>query len=78
MHKTHLFKNGTSQAVHIPADLAYDRADIVLEIERVGDELRIRPARKSLKGALKKFAQFSDDFMTAGRGQCEQHDREKF
>jgi antitoxin VapB len=77
MHKTHLFKNGTSQAVHIPADLAYDRTDIVLEIERVGDELRIRPARKSLKGVLKKFARFSDDFMIAGRDQYEQREREE-
>ena len=45
MHTTRAFKNGNSQAVRIPSDLAFERTDIELEIERVGDELRIRPAR---------------------------------
>ena len=44
MHSTRIFKNGNSQAVRIPADLAYERTDIELEIEREGDEIRIRPA----------------------------------
>lgn len=43
---TRAFKNGKS--VRIPGDLAYERADIDLEIERVEDEIRIRPARRSL------------------------------
>ena len=34
MHTTRLFKNGNSQAVRIPAGLAYERTDIPLEIER--------------------------------------------
>ena len=76
MRKTRLFKNGNSQAVRIPAELAYERTDLMLEIERVGDELRIRPAKKSLKGVLKKFARFSGDFMIAGRDQDEQQERE--
>ncbi len=65
MRKTRLFKNGNSQAVRIPAEFAYERTDMVLEIERIGDELRIRPARKSLKGVLKTFARFPPDFMAA-------------
>lgn len=68
MHTTKAFKNGNSQAVRIPADLAFERTDIELEIERVGDELRIRPARRSLTGVLAKFARFSPDFMAEGRG----------
>jgi antitoxin VapB len=68
MATTRIFKNGNSQAVRIPAELAYERSDLDVEIERVGDELRIRPARRSLEGALAKFGQFSDDFMAAGRG----------
>jgi antitoxin VapB len=35
MHTTRVFKNGNSQAVSIPADLAYDRSDVEVEIERV-------------------------------------------
>ncbi len=48
MHTTKIFKNGNSQAVRIPSDLAYERTDIELEIERQGEEIRIRPARETL------------------------------
>ena len=68
MQITRAFKNGNSQAIRIPVDLAYARTDIELEIERQGDEIRIRPARRSLAGVLSKFAQFSPDFMAEGRG----------
>jgi antitoxin VapB len=76
MQTTKAFRNGNSQAVRIPAELAFDRTDIELEIERVGDELRIRPARRPLSGVLKKFARFAPDFMAEGRGDQEQAERE--
>jgi len=65
---TKLFKNRNSQAVRIPADLAYSRWDIELVIERQGDALRIRPARRRMGDVLGVFAQFSPDFMAEGRG----------
>ena len=77
MHTTRLFKNGNSQAVRIPADLAYERTDIPLEIERKGDETIIRPARQTLKDVLEKFASFSDDFMSEGREDHEQIERDR-
>ena len=76
MRTTRAFKNGNSQAVRIPADLAYERTDIDLEIERIGDEIRIRPAHRPLAGVLAKFAKFSPDFMTEGRSDQEQSERE--
>ena len=76
MHTTRAFKNGNSQAVRIPVDLAFERTDIDLEIERVGNELRIRPARRSLSGVLTKFARFSPDFMAAGRNDQDQANRD--
>jgi antitoxin VapB len=76
MLTTRVFKNGNSQAVRIPADLAYERTDIELEIEREGDEIRIRPARRSLAGVLDKFAKFSPDFMADGRGKHGQAERD--
>ena len=76
MHATKVFRNGNSQAVRVPAELAYERTDIDLEIERVGDELRIRPARRPLTGVLKKFSEFGPDFMVNGRGEHEQSERE--
>ncbi len=68
MAHTKLFKNGNSQAVRIPAELAYSNWDTDLVIERQGDELRIRPARRRMGDVLGKFAQFSPDFMAEGRG----------
>jgi antitoxin VapB len=76
MHTTRAFKNGNSQAVRIPADLAYERTDMDLEIVREGDEIRIRPARRSLSGVLAKFARFTPDFMAEGRGDQEQVERD--
>ncbi|MBU2784745.1 MAG: antitoxin [Acidithiobacillus ferriphilus] len=76
MHTTRVFKNGNSQAVRIPADLAYERSDIEVEIEREGDEIRIRPAHRPLAGVLSKFARFSPNFMADGRGDQEQTERD--
>jgi antitoxin VapB len=76
MANTKLFKNGNSQAVRIPAELAYGSWDIELNIERIGDELRIRPARKRMGDVLGKLARFSPDFMTEGRGISTEGQRE--
>ena len=76
MQATRAFKNGNSQAIRIPADLAYERTDIDLEIERQGDEIRIRPTRRLLSGVLSKFAAFSNDFMKDGRESQEQSERD--
>ena len=67
MVSTKLFKNGNSQAVRIPADLAYSSWDIELVIERNGDELRIRPTQRRMGDVLGKLAQFSPDFLCEGR-----------
>jgi antitoxin VapB len=76
MATTRLFRNGNSQAVRIPAELAYERSDMELEIERCGDELRIRPAGRPITGALQALASFSPSFLAAGRNQDEQQERE--
>ena len=76
MQTTRIFKNGNSQAVRIPAELAYERTDIELEIERQGDEIRIRPAQRSLAGVLTKFAGFSPECLAEGRDTQEQAERD--
>lgn len=76
MVSTKLFKNGNSQAVRIPAELAYSTWDVELVIERQGDELRIRPAQRRMGDVLGKFAKFSPDFMTQGRGENVEGERE--
>lgn len=52
MPRTRVFKSGNSQAVRIPAELAYSDTSIELEITRRGDVITIIPARSSLKDAV--------------------------
>lgn len=72
MHTTRIFKNGNSQAIRIPAELAYSTWDMDFVIERNGDELRIRPAPRRLGDVLGKLAKFSPGFMSDGRGNNEE------
>ena len=76
MTTTRLFKNGNSQAVRIPAELAFSTSDMELVIERVGEELRIRPAQRRMGNVLKVLSSFSPNFMSEDRGNQEQTDRE--
>ena len=73
---TKIFKNGNSQAVRIPAELAYNTWDLDLIIERQGDELRIRPAQRRIGDVLGKLSKFSPDFMVEGRGSNIEGERE--
>jgi antitoxin VapB len=49
---TRIFKSGNSQAVRIPAELAYQDVNADFRIARFGDVITIFPARKSLKDAV--------------------------
>jgi antitoxin VapB len=73
---TRVFRNGNSLAVRIPAELAASAPEGDYEIERVGDELRIRPAARRIGNVLGALARFSPDFMSKGRGAQEQAERE--
>jgi antitoxin VapB len=48
MARTRVFKSGNSQAVRIPAEIAYAESDVELEITRLGDVITIFPAREAL------------------------------
>lgn len=52
MSRTRVFKSGNSQAVRIPAELAYADTDIELEITRMGEVITIVPARRNLSDAI--------------------------
>ena len=51
MARTRAFRSGNSQAVRIPAEIAFDE-NAELEITRSGDVITIFPARGSLKEAV--------------------------
>ena len=73
-----LFRIGNSQVVRIPAELAFPTSDLELVIERVGEELHIRPVRRRIGNVLHALASFSQDFMSSGEGSQEQADRKAF
>ncbi len=73
---TKVFRNGNSQAVRIPAELAYERNDLDVEIERIGEQIVIRPVRRRMDQVMAKFAQFSPDFMVEGRGDNQEAQRD--
>ncbi len=49
MPLTRAFKSGNSQAVRIPAELAYEDTNVELSIDRYGDVIVISPVRQNLK-----------------------------
>ena len=54
MARTKVFKSGNSQAVRIPADIAYRDTNMELEITRTGDVIIIYPARP---GSMKELVE---------------------
>ena len=52
MPSARAFKSGDSQAVRIPAELAYADMDIELTVTRLGDVIAIFPASRSLADAV--------------------------
>lgn len=52
MASTRIFKSGNSQAVRIPAELAYSETDVEFTITRLGDVITIFPAQQNLKDAV--------------------------
>ena len=52
MSRTRAFKSGNSQAIRIPAELAYADMTVDLEITRMGDVVTIFPVRPSLKDVV--------------------------
>lgn len=73
--RTKVFKNGNSQAVRIPAEIAYESTDIALDIVRIGNKIIIQPVAQSLGDILRQMKPLPN-FMSEGRGDQEQKARE--
>lgn len=73
--RTRIFKNGNSQAVRIPAEIAYDETEAEFEIRREGDTLIIAPVKRSPAEILRQLKPLPD-FMSGGRGDQEQKNRD--
>jgi antitoxin VapB len=57
MARTRVFKSGNSQAIRIPAEIAYEDGCAELEITRSGDVITIYPARSGIKHAVEMLRQ---------------------
>lgn len=55
MPTTRAFKSGNSQAVRIPAEIAYEDMGQELTITRNGDVITIHPKRGSLRDSVAKL-----------------------
>jgi antitoxin VapB len=72
-----LFRSGNSQALRIPKELAFPADMQDVEIERVGDTLVVRPVHtRAMTGLREVLAEFPPGFMTEGRGEQEQAERD--
>ncbi len=74
--RTRLFQNGNSQAVRIPKALAFGSVDVEVEIERRGEELIVRPARRKLTGLGAAFRKLRPRFRDFRRDQPVQDERD--
>jgi antitoxin VapB len=58
---TRTFRNGNAIAIRVPAELGFPDTEKEVEIERVGDELRIRPLRRTPAPTLEQYAQHEEN-----------------
>ena len=74
-YRTKLYRNGASQAVRIPKDLAWPE-DIEVELVRHGDEVIVRPVRRSLAGLGSAFRQMGSGMNGFERDDGDHQERE--
>lgn len=74
-YRTRLYRNGASQAVRIPKELAYPE-DIEVELIRRGDEVIVRPVERRLAGLGKALRQMGDAMQGFERDEGEHQERD--
>jgi len=74
MQTARLFLNGRSQAVRLPKECQFSGENVY--IKKVGDAVLLFPVDKEWEVFLHGLNSFSDDFMSEGRFQGINQDRE--
>lgn len=69
-----LFENGRSQAVRLPKECRFSGEEVA--INKVGDIVILMPKENPWVGFLNSMSLFSDDFMSKGREQHGEQERE--
>lgn len=76
MQTAKLFINGRSQAVRLPRNYQFNGNDVY--IQKIGDVVMLFPLDKDWETFLEGVHGFSDDFMSEGRDQGKDQERESF
>jgi len=74
MQTAKLFQNGRSQAVRLPKEYQFAGDDVF--IQKHGDAVLLIPHEKAWEVFLEGLNGFSEDFMSEGRDQGENQERE--
>jgi antitoxin VapB len=75
MQTAQLFSNGGSQAVRLPKEYQFKGENVY--IQKVGEALMLFPVDKDWEIFLHGLHSFSDDFMSEGRDQGIDQEREE-
>jgi len=75
MQTARLFLNGRSQAVRLPKEYQFTGENVY--IQKMGEAVLLFPVDKEWKVFLHGLNSFSDDFMSEGRAQGIDQEREK-
>ncbi|MDR0456986.1 MAG: type II toxin-antitoxin system VapB family antitoxin [Treponema sp.] len=76
MQTARLFINGRSQAVRLPKKYQFNSESENVYIQRVGEAVMLFPVDREWEVFLHGLDNFSDDFMSEGRSQGMDHERE--
>ena len=76
MQTAKLFLNGRSQAVRLPKEYQFTGNNVY--IKRIGEAVMLFPVDKEWEVFLNGLNNFSDDFMSEGRDQGIEKQREEF
>ena len=76
MQTAKLFLNGRSQAVRLPKEYQFSGNNVY--IKRIGEAVMLFPVDKEWEVFLNGLNNFSDDFMSEGRDQGIEQQREEF
>ncbi len=69
-----LFENGRSQAVRLPKEYRFNGEEVA--VNKIGDIVFLMPQENKWEGFLSSLSLFSDDFMSDGRNQSVDQERE--
>ena len=69
-----IFENGRSQAVRLPKEYRFNENEVA--INKIGDVVVLMPKGNKWSGFLDSLGFFSDDFMSDGRDNPVEQERE--